>query len=241
MKSCHCFSTFTSLSLTGICDACLNPKPVTFLGVFFIELEGVMRAIHANAGESGEYSPQPYRVDGKSANPDIRVWLKYKLLKPPVPDFENSNVFMLNLKLSLGPGLTIRLKRSPLVVEAKVERVVMPMQVLLEWKAPNAEKVPRLGEYKTLRDFKMAVNEFGDWPNVARVTLAMTAKPTFDFELKAFGGDVFSLPYGDKLKRDFVIDLVYNLFPIPVWDMDWLGEIRHEYSSQRQRCPGCCC
>ena len=33
----------------------------------------------------------------------------------------------------------------------------------------------------------------------------------------------FSLRYGDRLKQDYVIDLVYNCFPIVLWDMDWMG------------------
>jgi hypothetical protein len=91
-----------------------------------------------------EYVPDPYRVGPKSQNKDIRVWLKFKLMKGTLPDFKQGNVFLLNLTLGLGPGLKVKVSRGPLTVAAEVQKVVFPFQVVLEWKPPNVDKVPQV-------------------------------------------------------------------------------------------------
>ncbi len=122
-------------------------------------------------------------------------------------------------------------------VTAKITKLILPARLFLEWKSCPGEKVPTLENIKkfpgnfpkeiggrVLTDpmeiLQEASKYYSTFPNMDRVWLCMTSKPTLSLDVKCTVGNIESLLRGLGILdiESLVSDIIYGLVPMCVYD-----------------------
>jgi hypothetical protein len=123
-------------------------------------------------------------------------------------DADDSNVYELYIEAEWHSKAHLEFEHA--MIKASLDEVYAKLNILL------------IFEFKRLDtgdDAKLSTLQV---PNLEKLTMALVKTPTFSFKILTRTGDLMAMPGADYLNKTFVEDLVFNLFPMCFYDLNFV-------------------